>query len=227
MSRLTTRLRTAAAALTGGLLIATTLVAGAQADPPPIDGSSCSASQLGQKVWSYSGPWMNIKPVITDQVAINIAPGTTGTRTDTLTEVETVTRSVTNSVGVEVSASAEAGVIIAKVSTSVKATYNYTVVTSGSTSTSKTTAVTWSFNQPGYYGLYRGVQQVSGYDQYTECIRYPYPSVPIGWKVRTLNFNFFTSPEEGTILCTGPATTLPDLFITKIRDLARKRLGDC
>ncbi|MEV8376920.1 hypothetical protein AB0P21_29525 [Kribbella sp. NPDC056861] len=227
MSRFPRIARAGAATLVAGVLLSVSLVNSAQADPYPIDGAPCSASQIGQKVWGFNGPTINLKPVVTDQIAINIAPGTTGTRTDTLTEVETVTRAVTNSVGVEVTASAEAGAIFAKVSASVKASYNYSVVTTGSKSTSHTTTMSWSFNQPGYYGLYRGVQEVSGLDSYTECQRYPYPSVPIGWKSHTLYFSAFTSPEEGTILCTGPATTLPDLFITKIRDLARKRLGDC
>ncbi|MFD5088803.1 hypothetical protein ACFWOG_40130 [Kitasatospora sp. NPDC058406] len=86
-----------------------------------------------------------VDPVVTDFLAVNIADGTTGQRTETLTQVDSVTTQVNASTEI----TASTGFLFVKVSAKVGFSVQNT------TSTIRTNAITstWNFNKAGYYGL--------------------------------------------------------------------------
>ncbi|WP_030395234.1 hypothetical protein [Kitasatospora purpeofusca] len=153
-----------------------------------------------------------VEAVVTDFSAINVAPGTTGQRYQTLTRVDTVTTTVNRNTEI----SASASFLFFKVS----ATVGFSVQTTTSSTTTTTASNTWNFNQPGYYGLYRGTQKVSGeYVEYT-CAR----AGAIGFWLNTTpngkgTFTTFGYPEEGTVSCASPEAA------GTLRNAARQRLA--
>jgi hypothetical protein len=198
-----------------GLLVAATP---ANADPDPIPGNTCSASQNNQIAWA--APVLTVTPTVTQFSAFEVTPGSTGTHTSTLSTVHTVTRQVTNSAGVSISTTAEANVIFAKATATASATYNLSVVNSGSDSTTQTDTITETFNQPGRYGIYRGTYAVTGTDRTVQCLRVsdlpPKPGDLYMWsnvRGRLIpsrgytdgstydSFSMFTAVEDGTVSC--------------------------
>lgn len=151
--------------------------------------------------------------VLTQFLAVNIAPGTTGTRTDVLTRVNEVTVMF----GISTEISAATGVIFAKVSTKVGFEVQ---VTSASTDTSSNT-MTWTFNQPGYYGLYKGTRRVVGTATTESCL--PPPITPSWqWVMKhggALPYTTYANMEEGTISCDVPAPP------GSLRELAKRQIG--
>ncbi len=153
-----------------------------------------------------------VEAVITDFSALNVAPGTTGQRYQSLTRVDTVTTTVNRNTEI----SASAGFLFFKVS----ATVGFSVQTTTSSTTTTTASNTWNFNQPGYYGIYRGTQKVSGeYVEYT-CAR----AGNIGFWVNTTpngkgTFTTYGYLEEGTVSCASPEAA------GTLRNAARQRLG--
>ncbi|MFB8241103.1 hypothetical protein ACFC58_31675 [Kitasatospora purpeofusca] len=153
-----------------------------------------------------------VEAVVTDFSAVNVTPGTTGQRHETLTRVDTVTTTVNRNTEI----SASASFLFFKVS----ATVGFSVQTTTSSTTTTTASTTWNINQPGYYGLYRGTQKVSGeWVEYT-CAR----AGNIGYWVNTTPngkgaFTTFGYPEEGTVSCASPEPA------GTLRHAARQRLG--
>lgn len=88
--------------------------------------------------------------------------------------------------------------------------------------------MTWNFNEPGYDGLYQGTHIVYGNAGVTTCLRYPYSTVPIGWKTVTHWFTTYSPIEEGTVVCDNviPSPCL-NSGITPVSDVAKQMLGHC
>ncbi|MFE4356908.1 MULTISPECIES: hypothetical protein [Streptomycetaceae] len=148
---------------------------------------------------------LQVDPVVTDFLAVYVAPGTTGQRTETLGRVDSVTTVVNRSTEISVSASVLFVKIEAKVGFSVQKTT--------STTTSTTVSTTWNLNQPGYYGLYRGTRRVQGeYAKFVCAQTGPTTGVwinafPDGGGG---SFTTYELPEIGSVNCaqTEPAGTL-------------------
>ncbi|MFE4356893.1 hypothetical protein DR950_00255 [Kitasatospora xanthocidica] len=140
---------------------------------------------------------VRVEPTVTDFLAVAVAPGTTGTYTKTLSEVATVSTTINSSVEV----SAEFKAIFARVSVKV----GFSVSDTKATTRTTTVTDTVNFNSPGYYGLYRGTQKVTGEWVRFICAR----DGNIGYWVE-LNpggpgtFTTFNVMEQGTVACSFP-----------------------
>jgi hypothetical protein len=183
------------------------------------NGLQCSQSQVGPTKWEKDDEW--VQAVLTDFTAINVAPGTTTSRTDTLSHVATVTQQVTNSSGGTVSSSVGFD-LIAKVAASVSLTYNRTVSTTQTTTDTSTESVTWNISQPGLYGLYRGTIRDDTTVRNSTCV-YQSPGHYV-WSGQTYYITVFTAPEEGSVLCTGSVDNPQD---DGVLAAARRQLGSC
>ncbi|MFE6869574.1 hypothetical protein ACFVFS_23855 [Kitasatospora sp. NPDC057692] len=154
-----------------------------------------------------------VDPVVTDFLAVNVANGTTGQRTESLTQVDSVTTTVNRSTEITANFALLFVKVQAKVGFSVQST-------TSSTTTSQITS-TWNFNNPGYYGLYRGTRRVQGsWVKYLCAETGPNTGVWINaLKEGVGTFTTYETPEIGTVVCTvpEPAATL--------RRVAQMRLG--
>ncbi|MFF2353478.1 hypothetical protein ACFVVL_27280 [Kitasatospora sp. NPDC058115] len=121
----------------------------AHATPPP--GPACNPDV--ERIWDDITS-ATVKPVITEFIGFNVAPGTTGRQTQTMREQTTINTSINNNTEFNSSYKSTLSEVGVKVGFSV----------STERSTTRTTERTQSFdiNVPGYYGLYRGVLEVSG-----------------------------------------------------------------
>ncbi|MBP2323386.1 hypothetical protein JOF56_003771 [Kibdelosporangium banguiense] len=181
----------------------------AAADPPP--GRNCNPNIESEWYDIISAQTM---PTVTHFRGITIAPGTTGSRTETLTQVDTVTTSVNQST--EFSA-----VIGTSLFANVSVKVGFSVQRTKSTTDTVQTAITWNFNQPGQYGLYKGTRRVMGEWSRYICGRTGnstgvWVNITPGGRG---SFVTFADIEEGTASCaqTEPQGTL--------REAARRRIG--
>jgi hypothetical protein len=187
-------------------------------DTPPPPGTPCDPNDWPGTERRHT--WVDSAEtdiVLTHFLAINVAPGTTGSRTDTLTTVNVVTTTF----GTSTEISEEATFVFAKVS--LKVGFSLQQVTSSTNTASS--AMTWSFGQPGYYGLYKGTRRVVG--TVTTMVCFP-PIGPItSWqwvalRGRTnLPYTTYSNMEEGTITCDPTMVPPPG----SLRELARRQLG--
>ncbi|GAA1400194.1 hypothetical protein GCM10009639_40890 [Kitasatospora putterlickiae] len=204
------------AALTSGIaaLFAVTGLglgaAPAQADPPSNPVCNPDRDYLWEDIVSA-----RVEPTVTYFVTVAVAPGTTGQYTRTLTETETVTTSVNGNTEV----TAEFKALFAKVSVKV----GFSVTDTKSTTWSATASDTWNFNDPGYYGMYRGTRKVTG-----EWVRYicARSGPGIGYWVKSTpggpgTFTTFETTEYGTVSCASPEPA------GTVRAAARLRLLTC
>ncbi|WP_433528362.1 hypothetical protein ACQPYA_18605 [Micromonospora sp. CA-263727] len=165
------------------------------------------------------GPWYEIlasevSPTLTHFMSLNIAPGTTGERTETLTKVS----SVSTTIGGSVEVSSSAGAIFTKVSVKV----GFTVQNTKASTDTETTSMRWSFNEPGYYGLYKGTRAVSGEYTWFRCLRHDLGPLGVAYNVvreGTQTYTTFDNIEVGTVRC-GDAVPMGTL-----RFKARLQLG--
>ncbi|MFC0844076.1 MULTISPECIES: hypothetical protein [Streptomyces] len=198
----------ASAALTATALLA----APAHADPQPPASSSCNPAVDTV----YYDVTAQVTPVVTDFLAVNITSGTTGQRTESLTQVDSVSTTVNQSQQI----SASFGGLFARV----KMKVGFSVSTSTSSTTSTTVTNTWSFNQPGYYGLYRGTRRVDG--QYVKYVCAQTGSTTGIWvnavKGGVGTYTTYENPEIGTVV----RNCVPEPAGT-VRRVAQDRLGMC
>ncbi len=176
-------------AVTAGALVAPRAALGA----PPTE--PCTQANRGQRVTTVSSA--EVTPTVTHFMAINIAPGTTGERTETLT----VMNQVTTTFGGSTEISSEAGLLFVKVSVKV----GFTVQTSNSSTTTETTTMRWTFSQPGYYGLYKGTRAVQGRFVTYSCVLRSDTSTQGIWMVTQpingIPYTTFANIEVGTVRC--------------------------
>jgi hypothetical protein len=185
-------------------------------DTPPPDRTLCDPNDWPPGVLNRQFTWITsaeVDVVLTQFLAVNVAPGTSGTRTDMLTKVN----SVTVTIGASTEINATAGVIFAKVSTKIGFSVQ---VQAGSTETVSNTMV-WSFSQPGYYGLYKGTRRVAGTAYTMRCgisladSKWYWSS----WNLGAVPYVTFANIEEGTITCDVAAPP------GSLRELAKRQLG--
>ncbi|WP_422774007.1 hypothetical protein ACN28C_14635 [Plantactinospora sp. WMMC1484] len=164
----------------------------------------CNAS-TANTIW-YEINAAEVNPTLTHFMSINIAPGTTGERTETLSRVN----SVSTTIGGSVEISSSAGAIFAKVSVKV----GFSVQSTTASTDTETTSMRWTFNEPGYYGLYKGTRAVAGSYTSFRCIRQDLPP-PLGtaynvWNMGESQYTTFDNIEVGTVRCDDqvPAGTL-------------------
>ncbi|MCE7007964.1 hypothetical protein LWC34_34855 [Kibdelosporangium philippinense] len=181
----------------------------AQADPPPTRNCNPNVDTEWYDVISAQA-----SPTVTHFRGVVITPGTTGSRTETLTRVDSVTTSI--------NANTEFSTTIGpKLFASVTLKVGFAVQNSRSTTDTTQTAVTWNFNAPGQYGLYKGTRRVMGEWSRHICAR---TGNSTGVWVNTSpggreSFVTFADIEEGTVSC---AKTEPQ---GSLRDAARRRIG--
>jgi hypothetical protein len=194
------------------LVVATLAAAGAtMVQPAPAHAAPstpCNAANVNTTQVEVDSAEVN--PALTQFMAINIAEGTTGVRTETLTRVQTVTVTFNGSAEI----SSQAGGLFAKVAVKV----GLSVLRTSATTDTETTSMTWNFSQPGYYGLYKGTRQVAGSFRNWRCwlIAGRYQWGPAGSPIPYTTFDYL---EAGTLRCgdTTPAGSL--------REQARLALG--
>ncbi|UQA92498.1 hypothetical protein [Streptomyces halobius] len=166
--------------------------AAAQAKP----GDTCTAADLGTR-----HPYIKsteVSPTITHFKGWYVTEGTTGTQTVTTSTQTTISVSVGLNGNVEGSFAVETlGKVGASLGLNVKVDYT-------STST-ESNAVTWNFNQPGYYGAYKGTKKVTGTYGSLNCNRVQQGDG--SWALKWIegpdggNFTTYTTLEEGAVRC--------------------------
>ncbi|MFJ6807778.1 hypothetical protein ACIQRK_17380 [Streptomyces anulatus] len=171
----------------------------------PQLGGACTAADLGTR-----HPYIKsteVSPTITHFKGWYVTEGTTGNHT-VVTSTETViTVSVDLSGGVEASfAVATLEAASAKLGLNVKVEY--------STTSSESNTVAWSFDQPGYYGVYKGTKKVTGTYGSLNCNRSQQSDG--SWALKwgegpgAGSFTTYTTLEEGAVRCqdTVPAGSI-------------------
>ncbi|MFI6645787.1 hypothetical protein [Streptomyces sp. NPDC050504] len=198
----------AAMAVVGGLAVAP-----AHAAPPPPTGN-CNPTVDTM----YYDVTTKVTPVITDFLAVTIAEGTTGQRTESLTQLDSVTTTVDRETEIKASAAA----LFAKVEARVRFSVSKT------TSSTRTHQITntWNFNRAGQYALYRGTRKVEGeYVKYVCAQTGPTTGVWVN-AIRDAphgTFTTFEAPEIGTAV-RNCAALEP---LGTVRRAAQDRLGAC
>lgn len=150
----------AALALVGAGVLAGAGPAAAITEPAP--GAPCDSSDLGRRQgWPET---VNITPTITHFKAYYVTAGSTGQQVVQLTYQQQITVAVLS----ETSISATFGF---KFLTSLVAFAKFAVTNTTQSTTAEQRTLTWNFNQPGYYGVYSGMQKVSGQMSALHCLR--------------------------------------------------------
>lgn len=189
----------AAASAIAAMSFAASPAAAAPAKPAAAEaklGEACTVADLGKR-----HPYIKtteVSPTITHFKGWYVTQGTTGTQTVTTSTQTTISVSVGLSGKVEGSFAVETlGKVGASLGLDVKVDYS-------STST-ESNAVTWNFNQPGYYGAYKGTKKVTGTYGSLNCNRVQQGDG--SWVLKWMegpdggNFTTFTALEEGAVRC--------------------------
>ncbi|MFI6761478.1 hypothetical protein ACIBF5_20305 [Micromonospora sp. NPDC050417] len=140
-----------------------------------------------------------VNPTVTHFMSINITTGTTGERTETLRKVN----SVSTTLGASTEISTQAGAVFAKVSAKV----GFSVQSVTGSTDEETTSMRWTFDEPGYYGLYKGTRAVSGTVQSFLCLSFDSPFGGVGYNILNMGsqqYTTFDNIEIGTIRCGDP-----------------------
>ncbi|MFI1221724.1 MULTISPECIES: hypothetical protein [unclassified Streptomyces] len=182
----------------------TNATAPASAAAPQL-GDACTAADLGTR-----HPYIKtteVSPTITHFKGWYVTEGTTGNHTVVTSTQTTIAVSVGLNGNVEGSFAVEAlGTVGASLGLNVKVDYSST--------SSESNTVAWSFNQPGYYGVYKGTKKVTGTYGSLNCNRAQQSdgSWALKWTdgAGSGNFTTFTTLEEGAVRCqdTVPAGSI-------------------
>ncbi|MGZ2356908.1 hypothetical protein LRE75_09510 [Streptomyces sp. 372A] len=197
----------------GGLLIAVTATAtalavtaiGPAAAPAaaapteatsPQPGDACTTADLGTR-----HPYIKsteVSPTITHFKGWYVTEGTTGEQAVTTTTTTTIKVTVGLDDKIEASFAVDA---LNKAGVSV----GLSVKMESSTTGTESNAVTWNFNQPGYYGVYKGTKKVTGTYGSLNCNRAQ--QTDGSWALRWAegpgsgSFTTYTTLEEGAVRC--------------------------
>ncbi|WP_037260218.1 RICIN domain-containing protein [Kibdelosporangium aridum] len=188
------------------------IAASAEVQAAPAPGDACSAADLGKRYhWIETA---EITPTITHYTAVNVTEGTTGLREYELTQQTVVTTEVNKSTEIGTGAEALLKLVSIKVGFSTK--------TTKATTSIERLKIVWNFNQPGYYGLYKGTRVIQGTHVSLNCSAVSRAGQPARteWVRRPGGtYTTFSFIEEGSISCDDavPPGTL--------RALARAQLG--
>ncbi|MFI1529789.1 hypothetical protein [Streptomyces griseus] len=171
----------------------------------PQLGGACTVADLGTR-----HPYIKnteVSPTITHFKGWYVTEGTTGNHTVVTSTETVVTVSVDLSGGLDASfAVATLEAASAKLGLNLKVTYSST--------SSESNTVAWSFEQPGYYGVYKGTKKVTGTYGSLNCNRSRQSdgSWALKWAEGPGNGSFttYTTLEEGAVRCqdTVPAGSI-------------------
>jgi hypothetical protein len=194
-------------------LIAMTLVTGmtvgfassaSAASPSSIEGKSCTWGEVGDEVFTIESA--TVSPVVTHFTSFNVTPGTNSANTYHLSVVDRVSTSIndntndgnirnnTRNTGTD-GDSGETRSLFDQVSHSV----GFTVHADDATTSTQDATVQWRFNDPGYYGLYKGTMRVTGTFSRTVCS--PDWKSPRYERLGGGTYSTFGPIEEGTVVC--------------------------
>ncbi|MER5363342.1 hypothetical protein [Streptomyces sp. NPDC002785] len=162
----------------------------------PRPGDTCTAADLGTR-----HPYIKtteVSPTITHFKGWYVTEGTTGTQTVSTSTQTTISVSVGLNGNVEGSFAVETlGKVGASLGLNVKVDYSST--------SSESNSVTWNFNQPGYYGAYKGTKKVTGTYGSLNCNRVQQGDG--SWALKWIegpgsgSFTTYTTLEEGAVRC--------------------------
>lgn len=171
----------------------------------PQLGGACTAADLGTR-----HPYIKnteVSPTITHFKGWYVTEGSTGNHT-VVTSTETV---ITVSVGL--TGGVEGGFAVATLEAA-KASLGLEVKVDYASTSSESNTVVWSFNQPGYYGVYKGTKKVTGTYGSLNCNRSQQSDG--SWALKWAegpgggSFTTYTTLEEGAVRCqdTVPAGSI-------------------
>ncbi|MFF7725868.1 hypothetical protein [Streptomyces sp. NPDC008001] len=186
-------------------LAAITAVAGpaaAQGATPAVGasavqaGQSCTAADLGKR-----HPFIKsteVAPTITHFKGWYVTEGTTGSHSVSTNTQTSISVSVGLNGNIQGSFGSEAlGMVGASLGLNVQVTYSST--------SSVSDTVNWNFNQPGYYGVYKGTKKVTGTYGSLNCNRVLQGdgSWALKWieGADTGSYTTYTALEEGAVRC--------------------------
>ncbi|MFD7497719.1 hypothetical protein ACFV8T_36170 [Streptomyces sp. NPDC059832] len=159
-------------------------------------GDACTAADLGTR-----HPYIKsteVSPTITHFKGWYVTEGTTGSHTVTTSTETTITVSVGLSGKIE-------GTFPVEALKSAGASLGLDVKVEYSSTSSESNAVVWNFNQPGYYGAYKGTKKVTGTYASLNCNRSLQSdgSWALKWAegAGSGSFTTYTTLEEGAVRC--------------------------
>ncbi|WP_436840475.1 hypothetical protein [Streptomyces flavofungini] len=162
----------------------------------PRPGGTCTAADLGTR-----HPYIKsteVSPTITHFKGWYVTEGTTGNHTVTTSTQTTITVSVGLNNNIEAGFASET---LGKAGASV----GLNVKLESSSTSSESNSVAWNFNQPGYYGVYKGTKKVTGTYGSLNCNRVQQDdnSWALEWIEGPGNGSFttYTTLEEGAVRC--------------------------
>ncbi|MEU2872799.1 hypothetical protein ABZ769_26910 [Streptomyces olivoreticuli] len=159
-------------------------------------GDTCTAADLGTR-----HPYIKtteVAPTITHFKGWYVAQGSTGYQSVTTSTQTTISVSVGLNGTVQGSFAVEAlGTVGVSLGLNVQVNYSST--------SSESNTVTWNFNRPGYYGVYKGTKKVTGTYGSLNCNRVQQGDG--GWALKWIegpgsgSFTTYTALEEGAVRC--------------------------
>ncbi|WP_172384221.1 hypothetical protein [Streptomyces sp. MNP-20] len=162
----------------------------------PRPGDTCTAADLGTR-----HPYIKsteVSPTITHFKGWYVTEGTTGNQTVTTSTQTTITVSVGLNNTIEGGFATET---LGKAGVSV----GLNVKVESSSTSSESNSVAWNFNQPGYYGVYKGTKKVTGTYGSLNCNRVQQGDG--SWALKWAegpgggSFTTYTTLEEGAVRC--------------------------
>ncbi|MGY3676927.1 hypothetical protein ACVWXU_000550 [Streptomyces sp. TE33382] len=195
----------AACAVTATGLAASPAAAAPTNATAPRPGDTCTAADLGTR-----HPYIKsteVSPTITHFKGWYVTEGTTGNHTVTTNTETTITVSVGLNGKIE-------GTFPVETLKSAGASLGLDVKVEYSSTSSESNSVVWNFNQPGYYGVYKGTKKVTGTYASLNCNRSQQGDG--SWALKWTegpgsgSFTTYTTLEEGAVRCqdTVPAGSI-------------------
>ncbi|MEV4741994.1 RICIN domain-containing protein [Streptomyces sp. NPDC049555] len=159
-------------------------------------GQSCTAADLGKRHPVIKST--EVAPTITHFKGWYVTEGTTGSHSVSTNTQTSISVSVGLTGNIQGSFGTEAlGMVGASLGLNVQVTYSST--------SSVSDTVNWNFNQPGYYGVYKGTKKVTGTYGSLNCNRVLQGdgSWALKWieGADTGSYTTYTALEEGAVRC--------------------------
>ncbi|KOU31266.1 hypothetical protein ADK52_03515 [Streptomyces sp. WM6372] len=155
-------------------------------------GDTCTAADLGTRHPVIKTT--EVTPTITHFKGWYVTPGSTGSQSVTTNTQTTISVSVGLNGTVQGSFAVEAlGSVGASLGLNVQVSYSST--------SSESNSVNWNFNDPGYYGLYKGTKKVTGTYGSLNCNRSDAGGLKWVEGPDTGSYTTYTTLEEGAVRC--------------------------
>ncbi|GIE79393.1 hypothetical protein Aph02nite_53430 [Actinoplanes philippinensis] len=179
----------------GEFLVAMTLVTGmtmgaassaSAAGPAPDEGKPCSFEEVGDQLYTLESA--RVSPIVTHFTSFYVTTGTLSENTYRLNVVDRVGTTINGNSGASETLFEQ-----------VTRTVGFSVRTDESTTNTEDLTVKWRFNNPGYYGLYKGTRRVTGTFSHAVCT--PAWGYPRYVRRGSGTYTTFGHIEEGTVGC--------------------------